>query len=87
MADKESNEALFRLRSEVEKLELSHPDLKDRLEAILERIEARFDLPTADHRLEVLDEAKMAIQKFEVEHPTATGVLAEFLQVLSNIGV
>lgn len=87
MADKESNEALFRLRGEVEKLELSHPELKSRLESLLERVEARFDLGSMDHRVEVLEEAKSAVQKFEVEHPTATGVLAEFLQVLNNIGV
>ena len=87
MADKESNEALFRLRSEVEKLEMSHPELKSRLENLLERIESRFDLGIVDHRVEVLEEAKTAVRKFEAEHPTATGVLAEFLQVLNNIGV
>lgn len=86
MSEKESSEALYQLRLQVERLEGEHPELRSKLESLLERIERRFDLDT-EPRLAVLDEAKDALQRFEGEHPTATGVLMEFMQVLNNIGV
>jgi hypothetical protein len=87
MAEKEISEALFKLREEVEKLELSHPELKNRLEALLEKLEHRFEAGSDGHHLQLVDEVKEVVERFEVEHPTATAVVAEFLQVLSNIGV
>jgi Domain of unknown function (DUF4404) len=87
MAEKEVSEALFKLREQVEKLELDHPEVKNRLEALLEKVESRFESSADGKHLQVVDEVKEAVEQFEVEHPTVTAVVAEFLQVLSNIGV
>lgn len=44
MAEKEVSEALFKLRTEVEKLEQGHPELRNKLEGLLEKLENRFEL-------------------------------------------
>ena len=87
MAEKEVSEALFKLREQVEKIENSHPELKNRLEGLLEKLEKRFEAGSDGQHLQLVDEVKEVVEKFEVEHPTATAVVAEFLQVLTNIGI
>ena len=87
MAEKEVSEALFKLRTEVEKLEQGHPELRNKLEGLLEKLENRFEAGTDGQHLQLVDEVKETVGRFEVEHPTATAVVAEFLQVLSSIGV
>lgn len=87
MAEKEVSEALFKLREQVEKLEQGHPELRNRLEQLLEKLENRFESGADGKHLQFVDEVKESVEQFEVEHPTATAVVAEFLQVLSNIGV
>lgn len=87
MAEKEVSEALFKLRSEVEKLEQGHPELRNKLEGLLEKLENRFEAGADGQHLQLVDEVKETVGRFEVEHPTATAVVAEFLQVLNSIGV
>lgn len=87
MFEKESSEALFQLRQRVERIESDHPELRQKLESLLERMEHRYNLEGQETHLQILDEARDALQQFEVEHPRATGVLMELMHVLNSIGV
>jgi hypothetical protein len=87
MAEKEINEALFTLRQEVEQMEGSHPELKDKLDALLTQLEEKLETTEHPQQLHLMDDFKEAISKFEVEHPTATGVLSELMLTLSNLGI
>lgn len=87
MAEKEINEALFTLRREVEQMEDNHPELKDKLDALLTQLEEKLETSEDTHQLHLMDDFKEAVSKFEVEHPTATGVLSELMLTLSNLGI
>ena len=87
MFEKESSEALYQLRQRVERIESDHPELRQKLESLLERMEHRYNLEGQETHLQSLDEARDALQQFEVEHPRATGVLMELMHVLNSIGV
>lgn len=87
MAEKEINEALFTLRREVEQIEDRHPELKDKLDALLTQLEEKLETTEDTHQLHLMDDLKEAVSKFEVEHPTATGVLSELMLTLSNLGI
>ncbi|GAB6046577.1 DUF4404 family protein [Methyloparacoccus murrellii] len=87
MAEKEINEALFTLRREVEQLEDSHPELKDKLDALLGSLEERLDVSENPHELHLVEDFKAAVSQFEVEHPTAAGVLNELMITLGNLGI
>jgi seryl-tRNA synthetase len=87
MAEKEITEALFILRKEVEKIEGDHPELKDKMESLLTKLEHRLEAEEDDHQLHLVDDMKTALTQFEVEHPTASGIINELMLTLSNIGV
>ena len=87
MAEKEITEALFILRKEVEKIEGDHPELKDKMESLLTKMEHRLEAEEDDHQLHLVDDMKTALTQFEVDHPTASGIINELMLTLSNIGV
>ncbi len=87
MAEKEITEALFTLRAEVEKMEGSHPELKDKLESLLTKLENRLEATGEGQSLHLVADMKTALTQFEVEHPTATGIINELMVTLSNIGI
>lgn len=87
MAEKEINEALFTLRQEVEQLEGTQPELKEKLETLLSELEDRLEASEDVNHLHLVEDFKTALSQFEVEHPTATGVLNELMVTLSNLGI
>jgi phytoene/squalene synthetase len=87
MAEKEINEALFTLRREVEQLEDSNPALKDKLEELLNELEDRLEASEDENNLHLVEDFKAALSEFELEHPTATGVLNELMVTLGNLGI
>ena len=87
MAEKEITEALFILRKEVEKIEGDHPELKDKMESLLTKLEHRLKAEEGGQPVHLIDDMKTALTQFEVEHPTASGIINELMLTLSNIGV
>ncbi|MFM2007420.1 MAG: hypothetical protein RLZZ09_3075, partial [Pseudomonadota bacterium] len=75
------------LRKEVEKIEGDHPELKDKMESLLTKMEHRLEAEEDGHQLHLVDDMKAALTQFEVEHPTASGIINELMLTLSNIGV
>jgi hypothetical protein len=87
MADIEINEAIFKLRQEIEQIGETHPELKLRLETNLDELEDKLDASDDDNHLHLVADMKDALSQFEVEHPTITGVLNQLMVTLSNMGI
>ena len=80
-----SHDDLYRhvdaLRAELESLPEGH-EARARLGAIADKIED--DLDDDD---DIADRVRDAIDRFEVDHPQATAILARVLDVLSGAGI
>ena len=87
MAEKEVNEALFNLRSEIEGLDDSNPDLKSKLEGLLDELEDRLEATEDQNHLHLVEDMKEAVSSFEVEHPRITGIVNDLMVALSNLGI
>ncbi|MFN5746821.1 MAG: DUF4404 family protein [Methylococcaceae bacterium] len=87
MSGKEVSEALFSLRQEVEHLKDTHPELKNRLETLLEGLEEKLEASEEKGRLHLLEDLKETVAQFEAEHPRIGGILNELMVTLSNLGI
>lgn len=87
MAEKEVGEALYSLRQEVERLENAHPELKQKLESLLEELEGSLEASEDRRHLHLVQDMQEALSQFEVEHPTLTGVLNQLMVSLGNLGI
>jgi hypothetical protein len=87
MAEIEISEAIFNLRQEIEQLGDSNPELKARLEGLLNELEDKLEATEDENHLHLVEDMKEAVSQFEVEHPTITGVVNELMVALSNMGI
>jgi seryl-tRNA synthetase len=87
MAEKEVSEALFNLRSEIERIEGRSPELKAKLEGLLDELEDNLEATEDENHLHLVEDMKEAISQFEVEHPRLTGIVNELMVALSNLGI
>jgi hypothetical protein len=87
MAEIEISEAIFNLRQEIEQLGDSNPELKGRLEGLLDELEDKLEATEDENHLHLVEDMKEAVSQFEVEHPTITGVVNELMVALSNMGI
>ncbi|MGX2040957.1 DUF4404 family protein [Methylocaldum sp. MU1018] len=87
MTEKEISEALFNLRTEIEHLKTSDPEVRARLETLLSDLERQLEASEDEYRLHLVDDMKEAISQFEVEHPRVTGILNDLMVALSNLGI
>lgn len=87
MAEKEVSEALFNLRNEIERLGDQNPDLKARLEDLMDDLENNLEATEDAHQLHLVEDMKTAVSQFEVEHPTLTGIVNELMLALGNMGI
>lgn len=87
MAEIEISEAIFNLRQEIEQLGDSNPELKGRLEGLLDELEDKLEASEDENHLHLVEDMKEAVSQFEVEHPTITGVVNELMVALSNMGI
>lgn len=87
MTEKEVSEALFNLRSEVERLGDSNPEARERLETLMDELEERLDSTEEAPGLHLMDDLKEAVSQFEVEHPRLSGIMNELMLALGNMGI
>jgi len=85
---KKLNNMLELLRSELDSLDESDIQAREKLLAIAAEIEARLANPDSDKSHESLIETiRDSISWFEVTHPRATGILNQFMVTLANMGI
>ncbi|WP_296261709.1 MULTISPECIES: DUF4404 family protein [unclassified Pseudomonas] len=57
------------------------------LNELITQIQAQIALETATHDTSLADGVNLAVERFEVEHPTIAGTLRNIVQTLGNIGI
>ncbi len=88
MDAKKLNDMLQVLRSELDSLDESDGQAREKLLAIAAEIETRLADPDSDNSHESLIETiRDSISLFEVTHPRATGILNQLMVTLANMGI
>lgn len=87
MSDQQLRESLAELRSELERLEAEEAEVRDRLDALIAKIEARLDAPgDAAHHHSLIQDLRRSTLQLEVSHPRAPAILKRIMATLGNIG-
>jgi transcriptional regulator len=89
MSKSEISRALDELRQEIDQIENSAHEDKQRLLALLDTIESQTG-STAEAEVpahELLSEVSEALTEFEIKHPSITGILNDILVILGNSGI
>ncbi|NNA14975.1 DUF4404 family protein [Pseudomonas lundensis] len=87
MPARELQEQLDTLREQLEKNPpLSEKERED-LNQLAEQIDAQIKLENAMQDHSLADNLNLAVERFEVEHPTLAGTLRNIVQTLGNIGI
>ena len=87
MPARELQEQLDTLREQLEKNPpLSEKERED-LNQLAEQIDAQIKLENATQDHSLADNLNLAVERFEVEHPTLAGTLRNILQSLANMGI
>lgn len=90
MTEQQINNALEELRREIERLDLSDTETKERLTGLVESIEQRMAAAPGvveEDQPDLLNEMNDAVTQFEVEHPRITGILNDIMMALSSSGI
>ena len=88
MSKSEISRALDELRQEIDQIENSAHEDKQRLLALLDTIESQgngTESKAPPH--ELLTEVSEALTEFEIKHPSITGILNDILVILGNSGI
>ena len=87
MPARELQEQLDTLREQLEKNPpLSEKERED-LNQLAARIDAEIKLENATQDHSLADNLNLAVERFDVEHPTLAGTLRNIVQTLGNIGI
>lgn len=87
MPARELQEQLDTLREQLEKNPpLSEKERED-LNQLAEQIDAQIKLENATQDHSLADNLNLAVERFEVEHPTLAGTPRNLVQTLGNIGI
>lgn len=86
MSQQQIEKALNELRREIANLNDEKAETRERLSGLVESIERGVETPQGDHD-SLVEEIRGSIEQFEVEHPSATGVLNQIMVTLSNMGI
>jgi hypothetical protein len=90
MSKDQLDDLLAQLRQEVDALGADDQAARERLDALVKQLERRFDslgddtLESPEDFMEMLRET---VERFEVEHPRATGIVNTIMVTLGNMGI
>jgi hypothetical protein len=87
MPARELQEQLNTLREQLEQ----NPPLteveREDLHALMQQIELEIELETKTQDSSLSDNVNLAVERFEIEHPTLAGTLRNIVQALANMGI
>ena len=75
------------LREQLDKTPPLSFDDRAELNKLAEQIDAQIKVETATQDASLVDNVNLAVERFEVEHPTLAGTLSNIVQTLGNIGI
>lgn len=87
MPARELQQQLNTLREQLEQ----NPPLteveREDLHALMQKIELELELETKTQDSSLADNVNLAVERFEIEHPTLAGTLRNIVQALANMGI
>ncbi|PBP56204.1 DUF4404 family protein [Pseudomonas syringae] len=89
MPARELQEQLNTLREHLETNPPISESEREDLHELMQQIETKIQLEQATHEQDssLADGVNLAVERFELEHPTIAGTLRNIVQTLGNIGV
>jgi len=87
MPARELQEQLDTLREQLEQNPPLTQEERDHLNQLSTQIQAQIDIEKATNDSSLADSVNLAVERFEVEHPTLAVTLRNIVQTLGNIGI
>ncbi|WP_110949658.1 DUF4404 family protein [Pseudomonas bohemica] len=87
MPARELQEQLDTLREQLEQNPPLTEEERADLHTLMAQIEAEIAVETATSDNNLADGVNLAVERFEVDHPTIAGTLRNIVQTLGNIGI
>ncbi|MDE1195060.1 MAG: DUF4404 family protein [Pseudomonas sp.] len=87
MPARELQEQLDTLREQLEQNPPLTEEERADLHTLMAQIEAEIAVETATPDNNLADGVNLAVERFEVDHPTIAGTLRNIVQTLGNIGI
>ncbi len=88
MSRAQLEQSLESLRRELDRIDPADADIRARLAALVDDIEARLEtLEEDDEHDSLLERVRHQVEAFEVEHPRVTNILNDIMVTLSNLGI
>ncbi|SDB18650.1 protein of unknown function [Pseudomonas sp. NFACC23-1] len=87
MPARELQEQLNKLREQLEQNPPLSEVERDDLHALMQKIELELEFETKAPDNNLADNINLAVERFEVEHPTLAGTLRNIVQALGNMGI
>ena len=87
MPARELQEQLNTLREQLEQNPPLTEAEREDLHVLMQQIEAEIELETKTQDSSLSDNVNLAVERFEIDHPTLAGTLRNIVQTLGNIGI
>jgi hypothetical protein len=88
MSDSELHQLIGQLKSEIARLGPQDDEARARLRALVAEVEQRIDPAEEDDADEdLMERLRETVERFEVEHPRATGILNNIMVTLGSMGI
>ncbi|MDD1966806.1 DUF4404 family protein [Pseudomonas sp. NPDC090203] len=87
MPARELQEQLDTLREQLDQNPPLTEAEREDLHALMAQIQAEIAVETATQDNSLADGVNLAVERFEVDHPTIAGTLRNIVQTLGNIGI
>jgi uncharacterized protein (UPF0335 family) len=87
MPARELQQQLNTLREQLEQNPPLTEAEREDLHALMQQIELELELETKTQDSSLVDGVNLAVERFEVEHPTLAGTLRNIVQALASMGI
>jgi len=87
MPARELQQQLNELREQLETGAPLSAENQERLRDLIRQIELKLELETVTPDTGLVDGVNLAVERFELEHPTLAGTLRNIVQSLANMGI
>ncbi|AYC33162.1 DUF4404 family protein [Pseudomonas cavernae] len=87
MPARELQQQLNKLREQLDQGATLSAEEQEHLRELIQQIELQLELETAIPDTGLVDNVNLAVERFEIEHPTLASTLRNIVQALANMGI
>ena len=87
MPARDLQEQLNTLREQLEQNPPLTQEEREHLVQLSTQIQAQIDIEKATNDSSLADSVNLAVERFELNHPTVAGILRNIVQTLGNMGI